>query len=73
MGSSISRLRVYGIALTRRYSKPVEVKDGVEMRELRAQVDGRPLRTLYVFDPRLTAIVLLGGEKTRDSDFYTQR
>ena len=61
-----------GWHLPRKYSKTVDVRDrdGVEMRELRVQVDGRPLRALYVFDPELTAIVLLGGDKTGDSDFY---
>ena len=34
------------------------------MRELRTQQGGRPLRTLYAFDPRRMAILLIGGDKT---------
>jgi hypothetical protein len=34
------------------------------MRELRSQCQGRPLRTLYAFDPRRVAILLIGGDKT---------
>jgi hypothetical protein len=34
------------------------------MRELRTQHDGRPLRTLYAFDPRRSALLLIGGDKT---------
>jgi len=40
------------------------------MRELRTQHDGRPLRTLYAFDPRRTAILLLGGDKTGNDRWY---
>ena len=74
LGSRLSRLRVYGMTLPRKYSKTVDVRDRdrVEMRELRVQVDGRPLRALYVFDPSLKAVVLLGGDKTGDDDFYTR-
>ena len=40
------------------------------MRELRTQSAGRPLRTLYAFDPRRSAILLIGGEKTGDDRWY---
>ena len=34
------------------------------MRELRVQSEGRPLRVFYAFDPRRSAILLIGGDKT---------
>jgi len=40
------------------------------MRELRTQHKGRPLRTLYAFDPRRTAILLIGGDKTGEDRWY---
>ncbi len=40
------------------------------MRELRVQSGGRSIRVFYAFDPRRTAILLLGGEKTGDDRFY---
>lgn len=40
------------------------------MRELRTQHDGHPLRTLYAFDPRRSAILLVGGDKTGDDRWY---
>ena len=40
------------------------------MRELRIQSAGRPLRVFYAFDPRRTAILLIGGDKTGDDRFY---
>jgi len=33
------------------------------MRELRVQSGGDPYRVFYAFDPRRTAILLLGGNK----------
>ena len=40
------------------------------MRELRTQSQGHPLRTLYAFDPRRSAILLIGGDKTGDDLWY---
>jgi hypothetical protein len=40
------------------------------MRELRVQSGGRPLRVFYAFDPRTTAILLIGGDKTGKDRFY---
>ena len=40
------------------------------MRELPTQHEGRPYRTLYALDPRRSAILLIGGDKTGDSRWY---
>jgi hypothetical protein len=40
------------------------------MRELRIQVQRRPIRSLYAFDPRRIAILLIGGDKTGDDRWY---
>lgn len=40
------------------------------MRELRTQHNGRPFRTLFAFDPRRSAILLIGGDKTGDDRWY---
>lgn len=40
------------------------------MRELRTQINGRPFRTLYAFDPRRTAILLIAGDKTGNKRWY---
>jgi hypothetical protein len=40
------------------------------MRELRVQSGGRPIRVFYAFDPRRSAILLIGGDKTGNSRFY---
>lgn len=40
------------------------------LRELRTQHRGKPYRTLYAFDPRRTAILLLGGVKSGGKRWY---
>jgi hypothetical protein len=42
------------------------------LRELRIQSGGQPVRVFYAFDPRRTAILLIGGDKTGDDRFYEQ-
>ncbi len=40
------------------------------LRELRVQSRGEPLRVVYAFDPRRTAILLIGGGKAGDNRVY---
>jgi hypothetical protein len=40
------------------------------MKELRTQHCGRAIRTFFAFDPRRSAILLIGGDKTGDGRFY---
>jgi len=40
------------------------------MRELRVQSGGHPIRVFYAFDPRRSAILLIGGDKTGNDRFY---
>jgi hypothetical protein len=40
------------------------------MKELVIQHRGRPYRVLYAFDPRRSAILLIGGDKTRWYDTF---
>jgi len=51
------------------YSSKI-VNSKYNLRELRIQCQGRPYRVLYTFDPRRTAILLLGGDKTGDAQWY---
>jgi hypothetical protein len=41
-----------------------------QLRELRVQYRGRPIRILYAFDPRPVAILLAGGDKTGNDRWY---
>jgi hypothetical protein len=54
------------------HSSGVETSRHGHMRELRVQHQGRPYRVLYAFDPRRTAILLIGGDKTGNKRWYEQ-
>jgi hypothetical protein len=42
------------------------------MRELRIQHKGDPYRVLYAFDPRRSAILLIGGNKAGNDRWYVE-
>ncbi len=69
---SVSLLEAMGPALGFPYSSGVNGSRHGHMRELRTQSGGRPLRTLYAFDPRRVAILLIGGDKTGDDNWYSR-
>ena len=66
----VELLEEYGPALPHPHSSDVRSSRHGRMRELRIQHHGRPYRVFYCFDPRRTAILLLGGDKTGDDRFY---
>jgi hypothetical protein len=66
----VSLLQQKGAALPFPYSSSVEGSRHAHMRELRIQSGGKPLRVFYAFDPRRTAILLIGGDKTGNDRFY---
>lgn len=68
--TSVELLRIIGPTLPRPHSDIVQVSRHSNMKELRTQHRGRPLRTFYAFDPRRCAILLIGGDKTEDDRFY---
>ena len=67
---SVQLLRNLGPSLPRPHADTVKGSKDKNMRELRTQSRGRPLRTFYAFDPRRCAILLIGGDKTGDKRFY---
>jgi hypothetical protein len=54
------------------YSSDVKGSAHGAMREMRIQSGGRPIRIFYAFDPRRTAILLIGGIKGGNKRFYDQ-
>jgi hypothetical protein len=70
VAKAIDLLEEHGPALSAPYSTSIVTSRHSHMRELRVQSGGRPLRVLYAFDPRRTAIMLLGGDKTGDNRWY---
>ena len=67
---TVTLLQKTGPALRMPHSSGVQMSRHGRMRELRIQHEGRPYRVLYAFDPRRTAILLIGGDKTGDDRWY---
>ena len=66
----VGLLENLGHALPYPYSSGVKSSKHGNLRELRIQHKGEPYRVLYAFDPRRTAILLIGGKKGGDARWY---
>jgi len=66
----VGLLEERGPALEYPYSSGIRRSRYSHLRELRIQHEGRPYRVLYAFDPRRTAVLLLGGTKKGDHRWY---
>lgn len=70
LAASVRLLEERGPNLGFPHSSGINGSKHSQMRELRTQHEGRPYRTLYAFDPRRSAILLIGGDKTGDNRWY---
>ena len=68
--ASVGLLEEKGPQLGYPHSSGVQSSKHSRMRELRVQHKGEPYRILYAFDSRRTAILLIGGNKTGNDDWY---
>lgn len=68
--AAVELLAEHGPELRFPYSSGVAGSHHGHMRELRIQSGGQPVRVFYAFDPRRTAILLIGANKTGDDRFY---
>ena len=66
----VTLLEEFGAMLKFPHSSGIKSSRHSHMRELRIQHQGGPYRVLYTFDPRRTAILLLGGTKVGDDRWY---
>ena len=67
---AVGLLEARGPSLPFPYSSDINGSKHGNMRELRIQHRGQPYRVFYAFDPRRSAILLIGGNKTGDDQFY---
>ena len=72
VAAAVALLMDKGPTLPFPYSSMIASSKHSHMRELRIQHAGKPYRVLYAFDPRRTAILLIGGNKTGNSRWYTE-
>ena len=67
---SVELLEIMGPNLPRPHSDTIKGSKFKNMKELRTQHAGKPFRTLYAFDPRRAAILLIGGNKEGNNNWY---
>lgn len=72
VAATVGLLEAKGPHLSFPFSSAIKTSRHSHMRELRTQVQGRPFRTLYAFDPRRIAILLIAGDKTGDDRWYKE-
>lgn len=66
-------LRMKGPMLSRPYADTVKGSEHKNLKELRVQSKGNPIRAFFAFDPHRTGILLCAGEKTgKDIRFYEE-
>jgi hypothetical protein len=66
----VGLLEECGPALGYPHTSDVKGSRHGRMRELRVQQSGRPIRIFYAWDPRRACVLLVGGDKTGDNQFY---
>ena len=72
ISASVEVLRQVGPGLARPRADVIQGSRHPNMKELRTQFRGHPIRTFFAFDPRRSAILLIGGDKTGNDRFYDQ-
>lgn len=70
IAATVRILEERGPSLPYPFSSGVKGSRHENMRELRVQSGGSPLRIFYAFDPRRSAILLIGGNKAGEDRFY---
>lgn len=67
---SVDLLEKAGPTLGRPHVDTLKGTSIPNLKELRVQHRGRPLRILFAFDPRRVGYLILGGDKTGNDDWY---
>lgn len=70
--ADIEILEQMGPHLGRPYVDSIKGSRYANMKELRTMHGRRHIRSFFAFDPRRTAILLIGGDKTGDKGFYSR-
>jgi hypothetical protein len=65
-------LETHGPSLRFPYSSGIAGSRQPHMEALHIQNEGRPYRVLYTFDPRRSAILPIGGDKTGNDRWYDE-
>ena len=72
VAAKVGLLEECGPALGRPHVDTIRGSRHPNMKELIVQHAGRPYRILFAFDPRRSAILLIGGDKTGRDRWYEE-
>lgn len=72
ISAKVDLLEERGPMLSRPHADVIVTSRHPNMKELRGKVDERHLRVLFAFDPRRTAVLLIGGDKTGNPKWYEE-
>ena len=67
---SVDLLEQAGSALGRPHVDTLKGSKVLNLKELRVQHQGQPIRILFAFDPRRVGYLILGGDKTGNEGWY---
>jgi hypothetical protein len=70
INSAVDKLAIFGPIFGRPYVDTLIGSKYPNLKELRVQHQGRPLRILFVFDPCRKIYLILGGDKTGSTGWY---
>jgi len=70
LNAKVDLLEEHGPNLPRPHSDVISTSKHANMKELRGHAGHSLLRVLYAFDPRRSAILLIGGDKAGDPRWY---
>lgn len=70
INAKVELLQEHGPTLPRPHADVIVSSRHSNMKELRGRVEEKLLRVPYAFDPTRTAVLLIGGDKTGDSNWY---
>lgn len=72
ISAKVELLQQHGPVLPRPHADVIATSKHANMKELRGRAGAANLRVLFAFDPRRTAILLIGGDKTGNPDWYDE-
>src|SRR6185437_4985600 len=72
IAAKVELLENFGPRLPRPHSDVIVTSRHSNMKELRGKAGESVLRVLYAFDPRRTAILLIGGDKSGNERWYEE-
>ena len=72
ISAKVELLAEHGPTLPRPHADVITSSKHSNMKELRGKAGEANLRVLYAFDPRRTAMLLIGGDKTGNPKWYQQ-